>query len=212
MSILDLAAFDATPLQRDPFDFLIVPRFIPPDMVETINRDFPAIQGPGNYSLSDLTYGGAFEDFLGELNGPEVARRFGDKFGVDLMGSPTTITVRGYSESSDGNIHTDHWSKVVTVLVYFNMNWGEDEGRLRLLRSAKDIEDYAIEVPPVAGTLLAFRRSKKSFHGHKRCEGERRMLQMSWLNASRTAQYAQELSRFSTRTMKRVQRLVASAT
>jgi hypothetical protein len=37
------------------------------------------------------------------------------------------------------------------------------------------------EVPPVEGTLLAFRRSDKSYHGHKSFEGERRAIQLNWV-------------------------------
>ena len=79
--------------------------------------------------------------------------------------------MRKFCESSDGNIHTDHKSKVITVLVYFNTDWDEQAGQLRLLRSRTDIEDYAAEVPPAGGTLLAFRRTRNSWHGHKRFVG-----------------------------------------
>ena len=45
------------------------------------------------------------------------------------------------------------------MLVYFNTDWDEQAGQLRLLRSRTDIEDYAAEVPPAGGTLLVFRRA-----------------------------------------------------
>jgi len=34
-------------------------------------------------------------------------------------------------------------------------------------RSGKDLEDIAAEVPPTDGTLVAFKRSDYSWHGHK---------------------------------------------
>lgn len=128
------------------------------------------------------------------------------KFGVSLDNTTKTVTVRKYSEMSDGNIHTDHWSKVITVLLYFNEQWDQPGGKLRLLRSNTDIEDYAAEATPVGGTLLAFRRSHNSFHGYKRFEGERRMVQVNWVKSGRLAWYAQQLARLGTHTGKRLLR------
>ena len=71
-----------------------------------------------------------------------------------------------------------------------------------MLRSPRDIEDYAAEVLPLAGTLLVFKRSNNSYHGHKQFVGERRMLQMSWLKPGRVAQNWQKLSRLGTHLMK----------
>jgi len=39
-------------------------------------------------------------------------------------------------------------------------------------------------VPPVEGTLLAFRRCETSFHGHKPFTGERRVVQLNWVRGS----------------------------
>lgn len=210
MNALDLDAFDAAPLQTDPFDFLVVPGCIPPAPLEAINRDYPPIERPGNLSLEDLSYGPAFRDLVAELESPEFVSHLGRKFGLDMSECPTTITVRKYSERSDGNIHTDHPSKVVTVLIYFNTDWSRDEGRLRMLRSAIDIEDYAAEVPPVGGTLLAFRRTDDSYHGHKPFVGERRMLQMNFLQSNRLARWKQRIDRIGTRTAKRAMRLLGT--
>jgi hypothetical protein len=207
-SILDFAALDATPLVHDPFDHLILPAFIKAGALPAINRDFPALRNPGNYAVEKLAYGAAFQALLCTLNGPELAQRMSAKFGVDLIGYPTTITIREYCEPSDGNIHTDHRSKIITILLYFNTNWMHEGGKLRLLRSAHNIEDYATEIEPVGGTLLAFRRSDRSFHGHKPFTGERRILQMSWLKPDPLAQYKQRLDRFSTHLIKRVSRLI----
>jgi hypothetical protein len=206
-SLLNFAALDATPLAHDPFDHLILPAFIKLDALTAINRDFPALKDPGNHAVEKLAYGPAFQALLHALNSPEVAEQFATKFGVGLTGYPTTITIRKYCELSDGNIHTDHPSKIITILLYFNTNWLHEGGKLRLLRSARNIEDYATEIEPVGGTLLAFRRSDKSFHGHKPFIGERRILQMSWLKPAPLAQYKQKLDRFSTQLIKRASRL-----
>jgi Rps23 Pro-64 3,4-dihydroxylase Tpa1-like proline 4-hydroxylase len=207
MALLNLAAFETTPLQRDPFHFLIAHGVIAPQTLAQLNQDYPAIDIPANFKPQDLQYGPAFQQLLDELDSPEFQAAIERKFGVSLANTEKTITVRKYSEMSDGNIHTDHWSKVITVLVYFNPEWTQEGGKLRLLRSKTDIEDFAAEATPIGGTLLAFRRSKNSFHGYKRFEGERRMVQVNWVRAGRIAWYAQQLARLGTHTGKRLLRL-----
>lgn len=180
-SLVDLAALSAAPLQHDPFDFLVVPYFLSAAALAAVNADFPPIEGPSNYKPEELQGGPAFAQLLAELEGPEFATALGDKFGIDLSACSKSIGVRGFCEPTDGHIHTDHRSKVITVLVYFNEDWPHEGGRLRMLRSATNIEDYAAEIEPLGGTLLAFRRSDHSFHGHKQFVGKRRMLQLSYV-------------------------------
>ncbi|MEA3242900.1 MAG: 2OG-Fe(II) oxygenase [Pseudomonadota bacterium] len=210
MSVLNLAAFDRAPLNSEPFDFLVVKDAIESDMVEVLNRDYPKIDKPTNYDPGDLDYGPSFKQLLKELDSSEFERHVASKFAVDLSGAKKTITVRKYSEPSDGHIHTDHWSKIITLLVYFNPQWDQDGGRLRILRSCGNIEDYSAEVTPLGGTVLAFRRSDKSWHGYKSFDGERRMIQMSWVKHSRFAWYAQQAARWWTHALKRVARVFSS--
>lgn len=180
-SVLDLAAFQAVPLARDPYDHLIVPGFLKAAAVAAINADYPQIDKPGSFPSDTLAFGPAFAAFLDELAGPESTAAFSAKFGIDLSPFPTTVTVRGMCQRKDGRIHTDTKSKIITVLVYMNPAWEAPGGQLRVLRSATDLEDYAAEVPPVEGTLLAFRRGERSFHGHKTFVGPRRVVQLNWV-------------------------------
>ena len=46
-SPLDLERFAATPLRREPFDFLIVPGFLKPGALPVIEQDFPEITKGG---------------------------------------------------------------------------------------------------------------------------------------------------------------------
>ena len=62
-----------------------------------------------------------------------------------------------------------------------NDTWDKDGGRLRILKNGTDLDDYAEEVPPHGGTLLIFRRSEKSWHGHQPFDGPRRAIQMNWV-------------------------------
>ena len=201
---MNLNALRATPLQSDPFDYLVVPNFLGADALARVNVDYPAIDTAANHSLENLSYGAAFETLMEELRGPELANVLGEKFDMDLASLPTTVTVRKFCERTDGNIHTDHKSKVITVLVYFNEHWEHADGQLRLLRSKDDIENYAAQVSPMGGTLLAFRRTDHSWHGHTRYVGERRMVQINYLDQSPLAIAAQRISRFGTHFMKNV--------
>jgi SM-20-related protein len=178
---LDLNAFRSTPLVREPFEHLIVPGFIRPEARAAIQADYPAIDSPGSFPVSELSYGPAFAALLEALTGPEVRAAFEEKFGLDLTGRPTMVTVRGRCGPRDGRIHTDTPSKIITVLVYMNAHWEAPGGRLRLLRSADDLDDVLAEVPPEEGTLLAFRRTDNSFHGHKPFVGVRRVVQLNWV-------------------------------
>ena len=204
--MLNVDKLAATPLNRDPYDYVVVPGFLDPVVVNAVNADYPQIPSAGNKDYETYERGPAFDAFIAELTGPEMRKALSEKFDVDLTDSTTTVTVRTFSELSDGNIHTDHWSKIVTVLVYFNDGWEGDGGQLRILRSKDDIEEYAAQIPPMAGSLMAFRRCDHSFHGYVRYKGPRRMVQMSWNRPSRMASVSQRISRLGTRLMKLVTR------
>ena len=181
MPALDLDAFRHTPLAREPYDFVIVPGLVKAAAIDAVNRDFPEIEGPGSFPIDVLAPGPAFRALLDELCGPDFEAAVAEKFGVELAGLPTLITVRGRCRERDGKIHTDTESKVITALIYLNRDWSVAGGRLRVLRGPDDLDDMAAEVPPVAGTLLAFRRSERSWHGHAPFVGKRRAIQMNWV-------------------------------
>jgi hypothetical protein len=187
MHALDLAALGATPLIHEPFPYLIVPGFVRAEALAAVHADYPRIDSPGSFPVGHLRYGPAFQTLIRTLEGDEVRSVFGRKFGIDLTGRPTMITVRGQCSSRDGRIHTDTVSKIITVLIYLNPTWEQTGGRLRLLRSAEDLDDVLVEVPPLEGTLLAFRRTDNSFHGHKPFVGPRRVLQLNWVTTWGTA-------------------------
>lgn len=180
---LDLEAFRSAPLTREPFQYLIVPGFVRPDARARINADYPKISERGSFPVAQLSYGAAFGEFLDELESEEFRAAFEEKFGLDLSGRPTTVTVRGQCSPKDGQIHTDSKSKIITVLIYMNPAWEQSGGRLRLLNSGIDLDDMIVEVPPSEGTLLAFKRADNSWHGHKPFSGERRVIQFNWVTS-----------------------------
>jgi SM-20-related protein len=185
MALIDLAQLRASPLRRDPFDFVVVENFLATETLPALIDAFPAVPGHGSYPLSTLTCQPLFARLAAELEGEALRAAIEEKFAIDLAGRPTMITLRGYSDGKDGRIHTDTATKLITVLIYMNPVWQEEPGRLRLLWGPDDLEDFAAEVPPVAGTLVAFRRSAKSFHGHLPHIGERRSIQLNWVTDRR---------------------------
>ena len=197
MSAIDLDNFNATPLKKDPYDFLIVPGFVAADAIYAIDRDYPRIAKGGSFPLENLECGAAFNSLISELEGPEMRAAFEQKFNLNLKDRPTMITARGYCQAKDGKIHNDSKSKLITVLIYMNTEWSQQGGRLRVLHSKNSLEDYAAEVPPDEGTLIAFRRDHRSFHGHKTFIGERRVIQLNWVRDKAVLWHEKQRHRFS---------------
>jgi SM-20-related protein len=181
LTLLDLDRLRDAPLRRDPFDFVIVDQFVPAAAHAGLITDFPRLPGHGSYPLDLAACGPAFAGLAGELSGEELRRGIEKKFEIDLTSRPTMITVRGHSDGKDGRIHTDSATKLITLLLYLNPVWQDEGGRLRLLCGPDDLDDFAAEVPPLAGAMVAFRRSAASFHGHRPHRGERRVLQLNWV-------------------------------
>ena len=183
LQALDLAAFERTPLVNEPYPFVVVPGFIKPAARTALAADFPRIDQPGSFPTGDLRFGPAFRRFLEEMEGEEMRRAFAAKFAMDLTGHPTMVTVRGQARATDGRIHVDTPSKLITVLVYMNEAWEAPGGRLRMLRTP-DLADVITEVPPAAGTLLAFKVTPHSWHGHAPTSGPRRVVQLNWVTGA----------------------------
>ena len=193
MFAINLDGFKATPLKIDPYQYLIDHNFLVTPAITAIDRDYPRIEKGGSFPLEALSYGKAFSDLIEELKGPEIRQAFEEKFHTDLKNKPTTVTVRGHCQKQDGKIHNDSKTKIITVLLYMNVDWAQTGGRLRILRSAHSLENFAEEVTPQAGTLVAFKRNDLSFHGHKTFTGKRRVIQMNWV--STPAANIREISR-----------------
>lgn len=196
MTLLDIDALRATPLKTDPYEYFVVPNFIRASAFDKVVADFPRISSTGSIPPSELDIKGSFEELLEELEGPAFREAIEEKFGIDLSSRPTMITVRGNCARSNGKIHTDTESKIITVLLYMNQEWDKDGGRLRILRSATDLDDAAEEVSPNGGTLLVFKRSDKSWHGHEPFEGPRRAIQLNWVTDDEVVAHEQRRHRF----------------
>ena len=188
---IDVEAVRNAALVREPFSYFLVPGFVKREALDAINADFPAVAHAGSFPLPTLKFGPAFQAFMDAIRGPEFTRAVGDKLGLDLTARPTMVTVRGQSSKRDGEIHTDSVTKLVTVLIYMNGKWEAPGGRLRLLRSATNLNDVIAEVPPDEGTLLVFENKPNAWHGFEAFEGERRVIQLNWVTNGRVVWWEQ---------------------
>jgi SM-20-related protein len=178
---LDMQRFKSVDVVLEPFEFAIVPEFVGPATIDRVNATFPNISSGGSYPIESLTNDMAIKDVISELDSHEFEQVVEEKFGVILSGHPKMYSLRGYTRAKDGRIHTDSRDKIITVLLYLNREWPHTTGRLRLLRNGKNLDDFVAEVSPDHGTLLVFKRSDHSWHGHLPFVGPRRALQMNWM-------------------------------
>lgn len=211
MSLIDIEALRATPLKTDPYDYFVVPAFVTGKALDSVIADFPNIDSTGSIPPSELDIHGSFQQLLDEMNGPEFREAIEEKFGLDLSDRPSMFTIRGFCARNNGKIHTDTKSKIITVLLYLNQEWEAGGGRLRILRSATDLNDAVEEVSPNGGTLLVFRRSDNSWHGHEPFEGQRRAIQMNWVTDEEVVEHEQRRHRF-TSTLKKLNPFGSRAT
>jgi hypothetical protein len=197
MGLLKIDALAKTPLQTEPYEYVVVENFLDEAAQGQILGGFPEMPDAGSFPLSELEVGPGLQALFDALDGPEFRKAVEQKFGLDLQGKPTMFTLRGRCDARDGRIHTDSKKKIITVLLYLNEGWQEEGGRLRLLRSGEDLDAVAAVVPPNFGTLLVFRRSDKSWHGHEQYMGPRKVLQMNWVVSDKVAAWEQWRHRIS---------------
>jgi SM-20-related protein len=183
MTHLRLEQLAAAKIETEPYEYVIVPNFLSAESLKRINETYPPINQGGSFPIESLQSTMTIKEVIDELDGPEFQKLIEQKFGVDLTDRPKMYSLRGYTRGKDGQIHTDSKDKIITVLLYMNEVWDKPGGRLRILRDGKNVDNYVAEVTPEKGTLLVFKRSDKSWHGHHPFEGPRRSLQMNWMTS-----------------------------
>ena len=200
--MLDYDLFAATPLANEPYDHMVVPGFLPLAEARAVAASFPGRDLPGVLPAPKRGGGDPFGQLLNELRGPRLTQVFAEKYGLPLSADTLMITLRARTRPQDGQIHTDSKTKEITALIYLNTDWSDAGGRLRVLRSPDDLEDMAAEVPPVAGTLITFRRTEHSWHGHKPISGPRRAIQLNWVTSQEVVDHEQRRHQISTKLKK----------
>ncbi|NHO32567.1 2OG-Fe(II) oxygenase family protein [Acetobacter fallax] len=186
----DYAALRSAPVATDPFPYVVVPDFIRPDDLKALHVSMPEITSGGSFPPGALTLSPLVKNLIAQMEGPELRALIAEKFDLDLHDAPAMLTLRGRTREKDGRIHRDSTAKRVTVLLYLNppgAAFGRQEGCLRLLRGPDDVENYAVEVPPINGTLLVFPNCATSWHGHRRYVGPRYTIQLNYMETGSKA-------------------------
>jgi len=206
--VLDLEALKAAEVQQTPYPYFVVPCFLPRQYLGEAIKDYPDIDMAGIFPLDTIEGGPMFKRIVAEMKSPEVRTLVADKFGMDLGGHGTMVTARACCRATDGKIHADATFKKATLLLYLNdEDWTAEGGRLRVLRSATNIDDFAAEVAPVGGMLFAFKCVEHAWHGHKSFEGVRRYVMMNFVEDAKALQRELTRHRFSAG-VKRVKRML----
>lgn len=192
-------------VKGDPFPYLVMNDAIDPALAKEVAAAFPSIDRPGAVRVDDTKPGFAFNALLDDLRSDRFRSIIASKFDIDLDDKEVVINVRGLSRWTDGNIHTDTPSKLITVLLYFN----EPDAMtattgLRILKNDRDIDDYDAEIPPVLGNLIAFKVTPDCWHGFKPYQGKRQSLQLNFLSGIQTARKHEAGRRFVRHATRRV--------
>jgi hypothetical protein len=179
---IDLEAIGRSAKASEPYPHFTGSGFLREDAIDEIERSFPKLESAGFLTLDEAPPEGAFAAFLEELQSPELSQAVSEALGFDLTALPQLVTVMRICPRRAGRIHTDGRSKLATFLVYFNREWpAGPAGSVRVLRGPDNFDDMAAELPPLMGNIFGFLRSDASWHGHLPYEGERRVLQLTWL-------------------------------
>ena len=187
MTGLDWRAIEAAQRTRHPFDHVAIPQVLEPACAAAIPREFPTIRAPGSFSLADARPGPALAGLIDDLLSDRFRAQMSRIFDMDLEGRPASVTLRGQCSARDGRVYIDSRSKVLSLLIYLNEDWRGSDGQLRLLDSEASLERPVVEIPAHLGSMVAFRRSEASWHGHTPFIGQRRALQFNYLQTARAS-------------------------
>jgi hypothetical protein len=199
MGGLDWNKIETAILSDEPFAHVVISGVLSEACGAAVAAEYPVIRSSGSYSLADAPPGPVLASIIADLLSERFRTAMERLFDVDLAGRPASVTLRGRCAPKDGQIHTDSKTKILSLLLYLNPQWPREEGQLRLLRSGADLEDFAVQIPATLGTMLIFARSDTSWHGHTAFAGERRVLQLNYLQtqqASLVGQMRHRLSAF----------------
>ena len=191
--MLNLQALRDAPSNQEPFPHGIAPGMLSKEDIAAVIRDYPDIDIGGLFLPEYASYGPAFAQLLADLHSLELRDIIAEKLGMDLSGRPPMVTLRCNCQGKDGRIHVDSKFKLASVLLYLNEDWSDEGGKLRLLRSGNNIDDYFAELPPEAGVAVYFRVQPNAWHGHKPFIGPRKYLMINYCASEESR--ARELAR-----------------
>ncbi len=114
---LDYTALRAIPVATDPFPHVVVPNFVPPDSLRAVLADLPPLGKRGSFPLDALALGPSARALMDDLEGPMFRQVVAERFGLTLDDAPTMVTLRGWTNDRDGDIHQISTAKRVNVLL-----------------------------------------------------------------------------------------------
>jgi 2OG-Fe(II) oxygenase superfamily len=173
-------------VRSEPFPYTVVKAALPESARAAIAADFPNYDRSGFFPYLTSECGPSVQRIVDDMQSPAFADALGDRLGVPRLSQyPTIVTIRKLSKETDGRIHNDSKSKIVTALLYLNDTWPDSsDGCFRFLSSPESFDhQVGDEVKPLYGTFTAFRRTETSWHGHLPYKGERRVIQVAWLTS-----------------------------
>jgi SM-20-related protein len=195
MSVLNWENIANAAISSDPYPHFIVEQAFDLSCLKMLAQDFPQVRFAGLLPLRHVEKKGLFSQLIKDLESQQLKDIIGSKLGMDLTAMPPLITVRGYARQRDGKIHVDTVDKKVSILLYLNEEWQHEAGKLRVLRSGDNIEDYTAEIPPLMGKMFVFKVTDNCWHGHKPLQAERRALMLNYM--SDQANYKKHLQKHS---------------
>ena len=91
--MIDFERIAAAPVTHEPFAHFVARDTIDTGTLRDIGKDFPPIQKPGVFPLSELTYGERFAALIDDIKSSELEELLSEKLDVDLAGHGSTLVV-----------------------------------------------------------------------------------------------------------------------
>jgi len=182
MQLININKLSEATVDKEFFPFFHVENIFSDEVdSDLVINDFPSISSGGSFHIDSIQSGELLHKLIDELEGEEFKKILEQKFNVNLDEAKVATTLRGYSRKKDGKIHTDSKTKILTVLLYLNKNWPDNNGKLRLLKKNNNLDNFIKEIPCNFGSMVAFKVTDECWHGFKSYEGKRLSIQLNYI-------------------------------
>lgn len=180
-----MADFAALQAHSKPFQHWVADDFIAPDLVDSINAEWPlgmavetgvAAAGKGALLFPKRLPAPA-QDLAAELMSPASCARLSELVGIDLLPDPWFLDGPerpqlggGLHEIHPGGLlkvhvdfeaHPSGLRRVANLLIYLNREWRVEWGGALELHGSK-----VASILPLGGRAVLFRTTPESWHGH----------------------------------------------
>ncbi len=178
----DLQALNLTPLVREPFEFVIVPKFVPIRTVEMISSNWPDLGRSGGVAVESVPLNQVMRTVVESFESDEFQGAIEAKLGLKLAGKRRVVHLHDRCRGP-GPIHVEPPPNIAKALFYPNLSSQSDsdsDSCVRFTRTPDSLNDFIAEILPVAGTLAAFRCRPNAWHGRAAHFGRRNILEIRW--------------------------------